>query len=114
MGRKQGQRKLQKAAHTRQAPDYCFNHKWRMVCFSNPRHGVRVLKGIKDMFDYINALLVQHPELLVKLKFLLMLKYWCFLILTGVFLYIAHFSDPKFGISKKTPARGTDESRFMA
>ena len=85
-----------------------------MVYFSNPRHGVRVLKGIKDMFDYINALLVQHPELLVKLKFLLMLKYWCFLILTGIFLYIAHFSDPKFGISKKTPARGTDESRFMA
>ena len=66
------------------------------------------------MFDYINALLVQHPELLVKLKFLLMLKYWCFLILTGIFLYIAYFSDHKFGISKKTPARGTDESRFMA
>jgi hypothetical protein len=43
------------------------------------------------MFDYINALLVQHPELLVKLKFLLMLKYWCFLILTGIFLYIAYF-----------------------
>jgi hypothetical protein len=67
------------------------------------------------MFDYINALLVQHPELLVKLKFLLMLKYWCFLILSGIFLYIAHFSDPKFGGTfKKTPARGTDESRFMA
>jgi hypothetical protein len=114
MGRKQGQKKLQKTAHTRQASDYCFSHKWRMVYFSNPRHGVRVLKGIKDMFDYINALLVQHPELLVKLNFLLMLKYWCFLILTGIFLYIAHFSDPKFGISKKTPARGTDESRFMA
>ena len=114
MGRKQGQREPQKAAHTRQAPDYCFSHKWRMVYFSNPRHGVRVLKGIKDMFDYINALLVQHPELLAKLKFLLMLKCWCFLILTGIFLYIAHFSDPKFGISKKTPARGTDESRFMA
>jgi hypothetical protein len=66
------------------------------------------------MFDYVNALLVQYPELLVKLKLLLMLKYWCFLILSGIFLYIAHFSDPKFGISKKTPARGTDESRFMA
>jgi hypothetical protein len=67
------------------------------------------------MFDYINALLIQYPELLVKLKFLLMLKYGCFLILSGIFLYIAHFSDPKFGgTSKKTPIRGTDESRFMA
>jgi hypothetical protein len=45
------------------------------------------------MFDYINALLVQHPELLVKLKFLLMLKYWCFLILSGIFLYIERVAE---------------------
>ncbi len=42
-----------------------------------------------EIFDEINRILMQHPELLAQLAFFFRLKFWCLLILFGVFLYRA-------------------------
>jgi hypothetical protein len=60
-------------------------------------------------FDHINATLLQHPELLSELELLFTIKYWAFLILAAIFLYLAHFGD-----AKKESNRETDKDFFIS
>ncbi len=61
------------------------------------------------MFDHINAVILRHPELLAQLKFLFVVKYWCYVILIGIFVYLVYFGD-----SKKEPAKVKDKNHFLA
>jgi hypothetical protein len=64
------------------------------------------------MFEHINAVILQHPELLAHLKFLFIVKYWCYLILTGFFVYLAYFGDSKKEAAVRTVR--ADKRHFLA
>jgi len=48
------------------------------------------------MFECIAVLFLESPNLGAQLACLVMLKYWSFLFLTGIFVYLVYFGDTDF------------------
>lgn len=63
------------------------------------------------MFDHINAVILRHPELLAHLKFLFVVKYWCYVVLIGIFVYLVYFGDKKKPVAR---AVRIDNNHFLA
>lgn len=47
------------------------------------------------MFECMRVLFVENPDFGTQLACVVMLKYWSFLFLSGIFVYLVYFGDPK-------------------
>ncbi|MGH6635335.1 MAG: hypothetical protein ACRED0_04105 [Gammaproteobacteria bacterium] len=47
------------------------------------------------MFECLRVLFAENPDLGAQLACLVMLKYWSFLFLYGMFVYLVYFGDAK-------------------
>lgn len=59
------------------------------------------------MFECVRVLFLESPDLGAQIICLVALKYWSFLFLFGIFVYLVHFGDPDFSRRSAAFKRGS-------